>query len=333
MFDLFDLTPYEVVHNGKNPTSRSEDEQEYTEIVLGDTSFKVTAAPERMIISDKKTGESCVLLGDFDKSTVKKDLTEAFKDWHGYWDITINDIDRYVLKQQEKGNNAYINIDIDALTDLELEKRFDAIFQILGKQKKDGLEDEINQNQEDVWIKTDDKYYETEPDEKLKHTFVNKTVEFGIRYPLNKENPVCILTVSDGKSNGENVKAYVKGNVETAENLVSNTIRHFDQKEIPSILNIGSYLQSQIMESSLEVKLSDSDPTTQLAKKTGYVQGVCECVVAIGDDYTLGKKLLSEMNVSKDMAKKFANPETYKNLEQGIFAPQQKLEQTHSIKR
>ena len=53
----------------------------------------------------------------------------------------------------------------------------------------------------------------------------------------------------------------------------------------------------------------------ELAKKAGYVQGVCECVAAIGDDHTLGKKLLSEMNVTKDTAKKYANPETYKTLE------------------
>ena len=72
-----------------------------------------------------------------------------------------------------------------------------------------------------------------------------------------------------------------------------------------------------------------------LAKKMGYVQGVCECVAAIGDDHALGKKLLSEMNVTKDLAKKFASPETYKTLEHGIFAQkqEQKLEQTHSIKR
>jgi len=73
----------------------------------------------------------------------------------------------------------------------------------------------------------------------------------------------------------------------------------------------------------------------ELAKKMGYVQGVCECVAAIGDDHTLGKKLLSEMNITKDTAKKFANPETYKALENGIFAQkiEQKFEQTHSIKR
>jgi len=38
------------------------------------------------------------------------------------------------------------------------------------------------------------------------------------------------------------------------------------------------------------------------------------------------------MNVTKDMAQKFANPETYKALEQRVFAPQQEqqLEQTQA---
>lgn len=73
----------------------------------------------------------------------------------------------------------------------------------------------------------------------------------------------------------------------------------------------------------------------EIARKAGYVQGVCECVVAIGDDHALSKKLLTEMNVTKDMAKKFATPETFKTLEQGIFAPKQEqsLEQTQSFKR
>jgi len=73
-------------------------------------------------------------------------------------------------------------------------------------------------------------------------------------------------------------------------------------------------------------------PIIETVQKTGYVQGVCESVAAIGDDHALGKKLLTEMNVTKDLAKKYANPKTYKTLEQGIFAPQQKLEPTHSRK-
>ena len=72
----------------------------------------------------------------------------------------------------------------------------------------------------------------------------------------------------------------------------------------------------------------------ETARKAGYVQGVCECVAVVGNEQNMGKKLLSEMNVTKDMAKKFANPETFKTLEKGIFAQkvEQKLEQTHSRK-
>jgi hypothetical protein len=73
----------------------------------------------------------------------------------------------------------------------------------------------------------------------------------------------------------------------------------------------------------------------ETARKAGYVQGVCECVAVVGNEQNMGKKLLSEMNVTKDMAKKFANPETYKTLEKGIFAQkhEQKLEQTQGVKR
>jgi hypothetical protein len=84
----------------------------------------------------------------------------------------------------------------------------------------------------------------------------------------------------------------------------------------------------------------------ETAQKTGYVQGVCESVLAFNNDENrklmsesnmafLSKKLLSEMNVTKDMAQKFANPETYKALEQCLFAPEreQNREQMQSLER
>jgi hypothetical protein len=73
----------------------------------------------------------------------------------------------------------------------------------------------------------------------------------------------------------------------------------------------------------------------ETARKAGYVQGVCECVAVVGSEQNMGKKLLTEMNVTKDMAKKYANPETYKTLEKGIFAQkqEQKQELNNSIKR
>jgi hypothetical protein len=89
-----------------------------------------------------------------------------------------------------------------------------------------------------------------------------------------------------------------------------------------------------------------SDRQLETAQKTGYVQGVCESILAFNNDENkkimteatmtfLSKKLLSEMNVTKDMAQKFANPETYKALEQSVFAPKQgqQLEQTQSHRR
>jgi hypothetical protein len=96
-----------------------------------------------------------------------------------------------------------------------------------------------------------------------------------------------------------------------------------------------SYFRKQVgaVVSSFQVshQLNDMSSEIETARKAGYVQGVCECVAAIGDDHALGKKLLSEMNVTKDIAKKYANPETFKTLEQGIFA--QKQEQIQSFKR
>jgi hypothetical protein len=100
-----------------------------------------------------------------------------------------------------------------------------------------------------------------------------------------------------------------------------------------------SYFRKQVGAAVSYLKVSpqinDKSSEIEAARKAGYVQGVCECVAAIGDNYALGKKLLSEMKVNKDMAKKFANPETYKTLEQGVFAQknEQKQEQTQGIKR
>jgi len=72
----------------------------------------------------------------------------------------------------------------------------------------------------------------------------------------------------------------------------------------------------------------------ETAKKAGYVQGVCESAAAVSSEKNMAVKLLSEMNVTKDTAKKFANPETYKTLEKGVFArkQEQKIEQTRKWK-
>ena len=67
----------------------------------------------------------------------------------------------------------------------------------------------------------------------------------------------------------------------------------------------------------------------------GYVQGVCEAVVVIDKEYDMGKKVMAHMNVDKDMAKKYANPETFKKMDEGIFSQknERKLEHKKSIGR
>ncbi|GBU28270.1 hypothetical protein R84B8_01828 [Treponema sp. R8-4-B8] len=100
-----------------------------------------------------------------------------------------------------------------------------------------------------------------------------------------------------------------------------------------------NYLYS-LIEAAPAVKNHAPIPERQLvevianARKAGYVQGVCECVAAVGSEQNMGKKLLSEMSVTKDMAKKYASPDTYKTLEKGIFAQkEQNIEQTQGVKR
>ena len=183
---------------------------------------------------------------------------------------------------------------------------------------------------EDLWI-INDKQYPSAPDQTLKHSFGDTTVKFGIKLPVSNVDPVTVISIND-------IKYDLNGGIDTAENVVQKTIINFDKKQNIEVDTVSAYLGLQIMELNVEAELKNPHShkarlTNELAKKAGYVQGVCECVAAIGDDHILGKKLLSEMNVTKDMAKKYANPETYKALEQGIFAPQQKLEQAHSIKR
>jgi len=103
----------------------------------------------------------------------------------------------------------------------------------------------------------------------------------------------------------------------------------------PEFLGLEKQVGAVVSSLQISHKTAEMSSEIETARKAGYVQGVCECVAAIGDDHALGKKLLTEMNVTRDMAKKYANPETYKTLEQGIFAQktEQNLEQTQGIKR
>jgi len=154
------------------------------------------------------------------------------------------------------------------------------------------------------------------------------------------------LVVTDFKTH-RNDKEYIPfteggtlfyiGDKNIAKHIAEITANHFyknyeilsDNPSEENMKKIFNYIES------IKDNIEKQHKELQISKKAGYIDGVCECVAALGDDYTLGKKLLTEMNVSKDMAQKFANPETYKKLEQGIFAQEQEqnLEQTQGIKR
>jgi len=130
---------------------------------------------------------------------------------------------------------------------------------------------------------------------------------------LNSERDIFINIVKTDKKTNEIQLSYINNEYSWNDNIaLNNPTMH--------LINRDVHQQEQLIKT---------------ARKLGHVQGVCECVAAIGDNYILGKKLFTEMNVNKDMAQEFANPETFKKLEQGIFAQkqEQKLEQTQGIKR
>jgi len=164
---------------------------------------------------------------------------------------------------------------------------------------------------------------------------------FIVGQPIDQKsnsNNTKILFFLDGKDI-ENHKPLlsIESNLDfnSSKKIVENTIDHFKTIDNYSLNQINEYIIQQIPEQT----------TRQLetAQKTGYVQGVCESVLAFNTDENrkimsedtmsfLSKKILSEMHVTKDMAQKFANPETYKALEKCVFAPaqEQQLEQTQS---
>ncbi|MDR2941727.1 MAG: hypothetical protein LBV17_03950 [Treponema sp.] len=132
------------------------------------------------------------------------------------------------------------------------------------------------------------------------------------------------------------------GSIFDARKLIWETAEHFNKMETDKNISIEISDIALYLNNNPNLKLI-SDRQLETAQKTGYIQGVCESVLAFNNDENkkimtdatitfLSKKLLSEMNVTKDMAQKFANPETYKALEQSVFAPkhEQQLEQTQT---
>jgi len=214
---------------------------------------------------------------------------------------------------------------------------------------------------QDEWIKTHPEFRKC-----IIHTFKNSDpparVLFGLKggaYStidvLNGHNadPLIEYERNDSSTWFSDVSLDVPNHEEKAKIVVENAIKHLDKIENLNIKDIYKYLNSQCrqLEKNPEQTITSeqsSAPGRQLetAQKTGYVQGVCESVLAFNTDENrkimsesamvfLSKKLLSEMNVTKDMARKFAKPETFKALEQSVFKPkqEQQLEHTQSVER
>jgi len=196
------------------------------------------------------------------------------------------------------------------------------------------VENNISNEDEFSLFQDDDKGY----DASNIHHFKNMDVRFDIE--SDKKNKAVLKFTRypyPGESyDGKWYKYEVEGGVDNAKEILKDIIKHFDNVQNFDRNDIDLYLNTKS-------DIKTNNPHLEIAQKTGYVQGVCESVLAFNNDENrkimteatmnfLSKKLLSEMNVTKDMAQKFASPETYKALEKCVFTPkqEQKLEQTQS---
>jgi len=154
------------------------------------------------------------------------------------------------------------------------------------------------------------------------------------RIGLEKDGIIAIISRRKGTQEKFVISGYeINKKKEEATDAIQTVIARYGYT--PEFSNFRKQVGAVVSSIQLSQQTNEKSREIETARKAGFVQGVCECVAAIGDDHTLGKKLLTEMKVTKDMAKKFANPETFKVLEQGVFAPkkEQIQEQTQNIKR
>ena len=122
----------------------------------------------------------------------------------------------------------------------------------------------------------------------------------------------------------DNIPAQRKESVSRRLNTMGLKDQAATKDYLYSLIEAGPTVKTQAPAQSFEQQL-------ETARKAGYVQGVCECVAVVGEEKKLGNKLLNEMNVTREMAKQYAKPETYKSLQQTVFAPKQEQRHTRHI--
>jgi len=192
-----------------------------------------------------------------------------------------------------------------------------------------GIEGGFDSKEFDEWTLYADN--EEEYSASKHHRFKNMDVDFRVK--TDRERDKTKISCSKMPYDGRWHYYQVNGGPDNAKNIVDNAIKKFNNVRIDTN-DLDLYFNTS-------VDIKDDNLHSQLAKKAGYVQGVCESILAFNTDENrkimseatltfLSKKLLSEMNVTKDMAQKFAHPNTYKALEKCLFTQkqEQQLEQT-----
>jgi hypothetical protein len=65
----------------------------------------------------------------------------------------------------------------------------------------------------------------------------------------------------------------------------------------------------------------------------GYVDGICECANIVKQkDLPLAGSMLKDLRITKELAQKYAKPETFNEMKKDIYAPkiEQKLERNNT---
>jgi len=197
-------------------------------------------------------------------------------------------------------------------------------------------------------------WYKSIDGESYLHTFENGTDKQWLFYARrfydgNNSVGIKVIELDENIDNQQELNKFVnriKNNefdiiVEASDILAKNM--EIAKSSILINMHRNRFIEDDIRETvekyneAYEYRLREmKNAQTARIEQMAQVQIVCECLIIIGDDHELGAKLLTEMNVTKEMAREFAKAETYKKLEQGIFASNQEIKlnqrQVHSFK-
>jgi hypothetical protein len=278
--------------------------------------FNIIASQEKTIIVSKEDNEGIALYNTPNNNNIEKGLKEIKEYFHQHtYEANIYNICKFF--DENHGPLKRLKFDLDEAMSKNIRRP------------------ETQYNEATLWHENKDKTYAD--------TGMFEGLIFTAKQVNLSDTKISVFTSHQNYEKSEPYFTYgLHGNIETAKKFVENTTSCFENKHTPLLEDIEKHLSLQINEHNQKQSQQVNQTVTQsankqseieTAKKAGYVQGVCECVAAVGNDYTLGQKLLTEMKVSKKMAKEYASPETYKTLENGIFARKQEQKLEYQQKR